>query len=260
MVKEEPNPSPTHISQLPICPVNNQSPVPLYHQINLDLKRLIEIGILSPGSLLPPETELCQAYGVSRQTVRQALAHLVDDNLVERFAGRGTFVRSQSERASFHLDRSFSQFIRGLNLVPHSRTIAADIGVVNKDSPRPLHKYLGKPTLHLERVRYGSNEPICHQNTIVLTESCPNLDRFDFEKESLYEILASKSGLTIVRIDHLVRAVAADDYRADLLHIPHGSPLLAVQTVAFLDNNDIIETTYSYYRADRYEFRISEAR
>ena len=247
-----------NISDLPIAAVDADSPIPLYHQITLDLRRMITDQIIPPGALLPPETEICQAYGVGRQTVRRAIARLVDENLVERYAGRGTFIRDQVERASFHLDRSFSQHIKDSGAVPRSKTLCQEKDWVNKDAPQQLHAHIGKTCLNIERVRYSDNEPICYQTTTVLTERCAGLNDYDFGVESLYTILAKEFGLIITRIDHLIRAVAADDYRAELLEVPPGSPLLSVTTVAYLEDGEIIEATFSHYRADRYEYRTSE--
>lgn len=243
---------------LPINPVDVQSPIPLYHQITLDLRRLIDEQIVPPGALLPPETEICQVYGVGRQTIRRAIARLVDENLVERYAGRGTFVRDQNQRASFQLDRSFSQYIKALGRHPHSNTLSEEEGSIGKDSPPQLHKHLGKACLILERVRYSDQEPICYQVARVISDKCPGLIEHDFSKESLYEVLAKEYGMIITRIDHMIRAISADDYRAELLEIEPGSPLLLVITVAYLENGEVIEMTFSNYRADRYEYRTTE--
>ena len=258
--KEEANHQHLKINDLPIQPVDPQSPVPLYYQINLDLRRMIEEQTIPPGSILPPEIEICQAYGVGRQTVRQAIARLVDDNLVDRYAGRGTFVRDHKKRASFHLDRSFSQHIRDFGMQPSSKTLCQEAGVIEKDAHQVLHNHLGSSCLFLERVRYGDQEPICYQSTTVITDHCPELIEYDFSQDSLYELLANKFGMIITRIDHLIRAVVADDYRAELLEVEAGTPLLFVRTVSYLENGEFIEMTLSHYRADRYEYRTSEER
>jgi GntR family transcriptional regulator len=260
MSTEESNHSQLQIGDLPIEPVDAQSPIPLYYQINLDLRRMIEEHIIPPGSILPPEIEICQAYGVGRQTIRQAIARLVDENLVDRYAGRGTFVRDTAERASFHLDRSFSQHVRDLGVRPNSKTLSKDECVVDDKAPPQLKKYLGNPCLVLERVRYGDQEPICYQLTTVLTKRCPELKQHDFNRDSLYEVLAKEYGIIITRIEHLIRAVGADDFRAELLEVDPGTPSLFVTTTAYLENGDIIEVTLSHYRADRYEYRTSEER
>lgn len=248
------------IMDLPIQTVDQQSPVPLYYQISQDLRRMIEEQIIPPGSILPPEIEICQAYGVGRQTVRRGIARLVDDNLLDRYAGRGTFVRDHAKRASFHLDRSFSQHVRDLGMVPSSKTICKEAGIISEAVPQQLQKHLGEPCINVERVRYGDQEPICYQSTTVLSRACPELIEHDFDQKSLYEILAEKCGAIITRIEHLIRAVAADNYRAELLDTEPGAPLLFVTTTAYLENGKIIEITLSHYRADRYEYRTAEER
>jgi GntR family transcriptional regulator len=242
---------------LPYSPVDPHSPIPLYHQVYLDLRQMIQRELILPGEMLPPEMDICQAYGVGRQTVRQAIAHLVDEDLVERFAGRGTFVREQTNHIQFFLDRSFSQQMRELGLTPHSRLLSQRAGAVDLDVPA-LQAYRGHPCLTLERLRLGDSEPICHQTGTILSERCPGIEGQDFANQSLYEVLATRYQLAISRIDHVVRAVAADEYRAELLEVQEGTPLLFVGTTAYLDDGELIEYSASYYRADRYEYSTTQ--
>jgi GntR family transcriptional regulator len=260
MAKEDTAPQQLQIDDLPIKAIDSQNPTPLYYQISLDLRGMIEEHTIPPGSILPPEIEISQAYGVGRQTVRQAIARLVDDNLVDRYAGKGTFVRDHAERASFHLDRSFSQHVRDLGMTPSSKMICQEENIVTSDVHSQLQSSIGLPCLNLERVRYGDQEPICYQSTTVLTQRCSGLGQHDFSQKSLYEVLAKDYGLIISRIEHLIRAVGADNYRAELLEVESGAPLLSVTTIAYLENGEIIEVNVSHYRADRYEYRTSEER
>jgi GntR family transcriptional regulator len=243
---------------LPYSPVDTHSPVPLYHQIYLDLRRMIQEGIIPDGGMLPPEIEISEAYNVGRQTVRQAIARLVDDDLLERYAGRGTFVRAQPSHTQFFLDRSFSQQMRELGRVPHSRVLSVQNGTIDAQQIPALQVYSGHACLNLERLRLGDDEPICHQVSTILTESCPGIEQQDFANQSMYEILSTRYHLIINRIDHIVRAIAADDYRADLLKVAEGTPLLFVGTTTYLDNGQIIEHTASYYRADKYEYSTTQ--
>lgn len=245
---------------LPLSPVDPHSPVPLYYQIYLDLRQLIQRAAIPPGGLLPPEMELCQAYNVGRQTVRQAIARLVDEDLVERFAGRGTFVRAQASHTQFFLDRSFSQQMRELGRTPHSRLLSQQTGWVNAESLPALRQWQGAPCLVLERLRLGDDEPICHQVSTILVERCPGIQQQDFASQSLYEVLATCYHLRINRIDHIVRAVAADDYRAELLNVAPGAPLLFVATTAYADDGSLVEHSTAYYRADRYAYSTTQTR
>lgn len=243
---------------LPYSPVDARSPVPLYHQIYLDLRQMIQRGLIPSGGLLPPEVDIGQAYSVGRQTVRQAIARLVDDHLVERFAGRGTFVRETQNHIQFFLDRSFSQQMREMGRTPRSRLLSIRKGTVEADSIPALSMYKNKPCVTIERLRLGDDEPICHQTSTVLSERCPGLEQQDFSKESLYEVLAARYRLIINRIDHIVRAVSADEYRSELLRVAEGAPLLFVSTVAYLEDGQVIEHSSSYYRADRYEYSTTQ--
>jgi GntR family transcriptional regulator len=218
---------------------------------------MIQRDILSPGDMLPPELDICQAYNVGRQTVRQAIARLVDEGLVERFAGRGTFVREQPNHIQFFLDRSFSQQMREMGRIPNSRLLSQQVGTVDMDVPS-MQAYQGKPCLTLERLRLGDSEPICHQTSTILSERCPGIEEQDFGNQSLYETLATRYQLMISRIDHVVRAVAADGYRADLLEVEEGTPLLFVGTATYLEDEELIEYSTSYYRADRYEYSTTQ--
>jgi GntR family transcriptional regulator len=243
---------------LPYSPVNPHSPVPLYHQIYLDLKQIISREIIAPGGMLPAEVEICQAYSVGRQTVRQAIARLVDENILERYAGRGTFVCKAGNISQFFLDRSFSQQMRELGRRPQSRLLSLNFGSVDPQAQHALRRYADCPYISLERLRSGDGEPICHQTTIILTTHCPGIENEDFNDTSLYEILATKYHIRITRFDHIVRAVAADGYRASLLNVPKDSPLLFVINTASNDDHEIIEYSSSYYRADCYEYSTTQ--
>lgn len=243
---------------LPYSSVDPHSPIPLYHQIYLDLLQMIQQEIIPPGGMLPPEMEICQAYGVGRQTVRQAIARLVDEDLVERFAGKGTFVRSLPRHTQFFLNRSFSQQMRELGLVPNSRLISVNSGTVNLDHIPGLKKHKGAPCITIERLRLGNDEPICHQVSTVLTERCPGFEQQDFANKSLYEILATYYHLNVNRFDLVVRSIAADEYRAELLDVAEETPLLYVATTAYTDDGQVVEFSMSYYRADRYEFTSTQ--
>lgn len=243
---------------LPYASVDPHSPVPLYHQIYLDLKQIIQKEVIPPGGMLPAEVEICQAYNVGRQTVRQAIAHLVDENILERFAGRGTFVRKPVNISQFFLDRSFTQQLRELGREPQTQLLSRESGIIDSQSNPAIQRYMDNTFFSLERLRLGDGEPVCHQTTIILTSHCPGIENEDFQKASLYEILATKYHIRISRFDHIVRAVAADEYRADLLNVPKDSPLLFVITLAYGDNHALIEYSTSYYRADCYEYSTTQ--
>ena len=246
------------ISALDIGSLDSESPVPLYHQIENDLRRLIGSGKLPPNATLPPEKSLCRAYGVSRHTMRKALERLVADDLITRRAGRGTRVKARADRMKFYLDRSFTRQMADMGRKAHSRVLKLATDVVDETYPRAFHDSLGSQCLRLVRLRFGDDEPIALQSSVVLMEKCPGLHEHDFDRESLYDVLAREYHLVITEIQHTISAVVADAFQAELLRIEHNAPLLLVKTIAMLDYEQVIESTITYYRADRYEYRTTD--
>ena len=228
--------------------------MPKYHRLEADLRRRIVVGEYAVGSVLPPEHELSRMYGVSRHTVRAALGRMQNDHLIERGAGRGTFVLPQHDRVRFYLDRSFTQQMAELGLVASSRVLEAEAGVITEDDPGPLRRERGAPCYRLTRIRMGGSEPIGVQQTIVLTRRCPDLARHDFERESVYGVLARHYQLTAKEIHHSVGAAIASAQEARLLGMRRGDAVLLVNTIALIEGGEILEYTASKYRADRYEY------
>lgn len=243
--------------ELVIGTVDPNRNLPLYSQIEADLRRLIREGVFSTGGFLPTEVELSKVYGVGRQTVRLALSRLVADNLIERQPGKGTFIKPPTDRLSFYLDRSFTRQMAELGLATRSRVLSQSVGEIDDTVPPSLRGHRGEAVMHLTRLRFGGEEPVGLQVSRVVLTLCPGLEKKNFETASLYEMLAGEYRLKVRRIDHRIRATAADDLQAGLLEVTPGAPLLIVHTTAYLQDGDVIEDTTSYYRADRYEYKTS---
>lgn len=243
---------------LGIQPVDENSPIPLYQQVRIDLLNMLRSEQLKPGEMLPSEKELAEAYHVSRQTLRQAIGELVTANLVERTPGRGTTVLSGRNRLKFFLDKSFAQQMVEMGLKPHSEVLRQKPIRIDHTSPRVLQCKKSKTALELIRLRFGDDTPIGLQYTIIITELCPDLASYDFTTASLYSLLLTHYKLPISRIDQTISAVYPDEWHKSLLKVSGEVPLLLVITTAYLDNSEPIETSTSYYRADMYEFSVSQ--
>lgn len=244
--------------ELGILPVDESSPIPFYQQVRIELLGMIQSTKLKPGDRLPPENELAQAYKVSRQTIRQAIGLLAAEDLVERTPGRGTTICKERNRLMFFLDQSFAQQILEMGMKPHSEVLRKKITTVDGTAPSSLQAKKGCQALKLIRLRFGDDIPIGVQYTTIVTDLCPDLHMQDFTKESLYSLLLKRYRLPIGRIDQAVSAVMPDEWHKNLLKIPDIAPLLHVITTAYLENDEPIEASSSYYRADRYEFSISK--
>jgi GntR family transcriptional regulator len=247
------------VHELPLSRVNPASPMPLYFQIEADLRALLTSRYVNVGDLLPTEQDLAAAYGVGRHTMRTALSRLANDQLIVRKAGHGTIVRNHADRKQFSLDRSFTRQMQEMGMTAHSRVLHMETRQVIAADPRPLLPKLGQPVMVLDRLRFGGDEPIGLQRAYVLLEHCPTLPERDFSSHSLYDILSNDFHLVITQITHTVTAATADRRQGDQLGIRAGSPLLVVNTSAILDSRDLIEFSIAHYRADKYEYSTTHS-
>jgi GntR family transcriptional regulator len=245
-------------TDIPLTPADSASPIPLYHQIYMDLLILIQSKQLKPDDLLPPEMELMKAYNVSRQTLRDAMDLLEKENLIKRTAGKGTIVLAAQTRIQFIMSQSYAIQMKNLGYKPGSKVLKLNRTVIDQKSPVKLQSKLGSPALELVRLRYANDEPIGVQYTTIIIDSMLDLADNDFNKESLYNLLLTKYRLPINQIDYAVSAVTADPWHQVLLNLEKAEPLLLIHTLTYLDNGSPIEETASYYRADKFEFTNSQ--
>ena len=136
-------------------------PVPLHHQVYLDLRAALDAGEWRPGDQLPPERELAERYGCSLITVRRALDELAREQRLERTRGRGTFVLAAAHRARpRRAHMTFTEEMQRRGLDPETRLIAARPESAGETVAAALGLEPGSPTLYLERLRLADGEPL----------------------------------------------------------------------------------------------------
>lgn len=223
--------------------------VPRYVQIERALRE--RIGELVPGDSLPSDAELCAEFGVSRMTARNSMTHLVQERLVERVPGRGTFVaRPPTHRQAGNL-LSFSNEMRRRGRVPSSRVIARGLRPASDVEVTELWLRRGVDVAFVRRVRLADGEPIALE-TSVLPGTCASiLMSADLERDSLHAVLVSARRLP-TRGRGVLDAEPATDDDAELLGLAPGSALLVERRLIFDQHNRPLERTESRYAGDRY--------
>lgn len=233
-------------------------PLPLYYRIKQDLLAAIEAGQLQPGDRLPSERELTERYGVSRMTVRQAIGHLEQEGFVRREQGKGSFVApAKLEEALMGLT-SFTEEMKRRGLVPSTRVISVQT-IHSERIAAQLSLSANEPLYALERLRLAGGEPMEYERLYLPAHMVPGLPEMDLTG-SLYELLERQYGIRLTNALQTLEAVIADEPEADLLQVPVGSPLLAIMRVAFAATGEVVESSRSLYRGDRYKFTVSLAR
>jgi GntR family transcriptional regulator len=231
-------------------------PVPLHHQVYLDLLGALDEGEWRPDDRLPPERELAARYGCSLITVRRALSELAREQRIERTRGRGTYVLHPRFELDFGGTQSFTEEMQTRGHDPETRLIAARPESAGEGIAAALQLEPGSPTLYLERLRLADGEPLLLEQVHLPAERFPGLLATDLEHNSLYDLLTARYGTRVVRAREAIEPVLLRAREARLLDQPPGRPALLVEGIAYDLEGNPIELARSYVRGDRTRYYI----
>ncbi|MHB0870536.1 MAG: GntR family transcriptional regulator [Chloroflexota bacterium] len=225
--------------------LSNDSPVALWRQLKILLreKALVE---LTPGDRIPTEQELCEQFHISRITVRQAVSSLVKEGILARQRGRGTYVLPP--KTAKRLDSQESPSGGGPSRVV---LYSAERVVADRRLAAKMSTTVGEPLHKVRRLRLVDDEPISYITLYLPLRLFPEFTRTELESEHFRRLVEYRSGLVVTRGEEVIEAIQADRFRSELLHVPVGSPLLVVESIAYLNSGEVVEFSRAYHRADR---------
>lgn len=236
--------------------VNRASPIPMYYQIMEQLREKLRTGELTVGSAVPPERELAEAYNVSRMTVRQAIMELVNEGILVRRQGVGTFVAPPKIEHSLGQLTSFTQDMEQRGMKAGARLISCKTIAPHSLARDALGLTEHDTVYECVRLRLADEEPMALETTTLVAAICPGLPDEDLENRSLYALLRERWNVYPDHARQTIEPVSATAYEAELLHVEPGAPLLLMYRITFDERGEAIEYVKSVYRGDRYKFAI----
>jgi GntR family transcriptional regulator len=231
-------------------------PVPLHHQVYLDLRAALDDGEWRPFERMPPERELAERYGCSLITVRRALSELAREGRLERTRGRGTTVLRPRIERDFAGTMSFTEEMQDRGLDPETRLVAARPEPAGEHVADALGIEPGSPTLYVERLRAAAGEPLLLEQVHLPAERFPGLLASDLEHGSLYDLLTERYGTRIVRAREALEPVLLRAREARLLAQRPRTPALLIEGIAFSSDGIPVEFARSYVRGDRTRYYV----
>lgn len=235
--------------------VDESSPVPAYYQVFEGLRQRLGGPEFPPGSRLPTERSMAQHLGVSRATVREALARLERDGLVNRRQGDGTYVAEPRVEHDMRFLHGFTAELtrRGLRV----RSAVLSMGLI-RPSVR-LRDTLGVPdgpdsAIELCRVRSLDGSPASLETVWLPGGRCAPLLGVDLNDRSLYDALRA-IGIHPVRGHEQLTATVLDGFEATQLGQRPGAAAFLVERVTYDADGRCVECVKSVLRADRFTIR-----
>ena len=227
--------------------------IPLFQRIRIQLYKDISNGVFRVGDAIPTEFELMSRFNASRTTVRHATASLVNEGIIARQPGKGSFVRQNIAQPHMILRGSFKDILSVAKSTP-ARVLR--FGYV--DPPPDLIKQLllkkHDRVLRIDRIRFAFKSPFLYSINYLPENVGKFLSKQDVEKKALIELLPEKCQVTLKSAVQNFSATVADDYMSDLLKVPIGFPLLEIKRTTFSTNDRPINLFIGFFRSDRYVF------
>jgi GntR family transcriptional regulator len=231
---------------------------PLYQQIKALLLQGLDRGEWKPGEAIPSELELAARFQVSQGTVRKAIDELAAENLLLRRQGKGTFV------ATHHEARVRFRFLR---LTPDDDKPATSgsriLDVRRTKAPADIAGLLdlrtGETVVNLRRVLSFDDSPTILDDIWLPGAPFKGLtaELLETSRSPLYALFESEFGVSMVRAEEKIRAVAASAAQAELLSVPEGRPLLQVERVSYTYGDRPMELRRGSYLTERFHYRNS---
>ncbi len=236
--------------------VDKNSLIPLYHQVETSIRKDIANKIYLSGQSIPTELELQKKFSVSRETVRKAVINLVNAGLVEKKKGVGTFVNfPKIVHRVGHIYGSYEEIVaRGT--IPTTNFIEKKEIKPPTQVQKAMKLEAGATVIKIKRLRLINNEPVAILCSYLPTDLVPELDRIEFENNSLYHTLEKNYNLTLSEGDEIIEAGSIGSKDANRLQIKKGSPILVVKRLTYLDNHRVIEKLTALYRSDKFKYQV----
>jgi GntR family transcriptional regulator len=235
--------------------IDRNSGKPLYYQIKRKLLDLIQSGRWAAGDVLPGEHDLATRFGVSRMTVRHALSELEAEGSVCRQQGRGTWVAPAKTVEAFlfgfgGMSNYFAQKGRRVS----TRLLEATLAEADDATRQALRLAPRSRVFHLVRLRLVEQAAILYEKCRIPSKLVPGIEKHDFSRESLYDVLREDYDLVPDIADETLEVLLANHTNAVLLDVPEGTPLLGVARVVYTKDGTPIHANDELFRADSFKF------
>jgi GntR family transcriptional regulator len=223
---------------------------PLYSRIQEYIAELILSGKLAPDAKIQSERDFSEDLGVSRVTVRRAITELVNEGLLERKHGSGTYVARPKVTYEAVELANYVEAMRRRNIATASQLLEFDQVAASRRLAEALETEIGHPVYRIAILRLANRVPVILERVFVSCARLPRLEEWDLEKSSIQDLLTDAYRITPGRISQTVEAAVATDTVAQQLRVEEGFPLLMLTRIIFGNRQDPVVYSQDFLRGD----------
>lgn len=201
------------------------------------------------------EREICDTYGVSRTTVRQALNQLEKEGYIYKVRGKGTFVspkRLKQDLVSFY---SFTEEMKKLGKKAKSEVIGFEI----VDAKEKVGKIYGvnedEIMYKITRIRKADDIPMMYEVTYLPYELFKGLNKEQLENRPMYDVLINEFKINITSAEEYFEPILTKKLESIYLEIPQGAPSLKIERLTY-GGEKLMEYTIGIARGDKFKYRV----
>lgn len=236
--------------------IDRFSPVPIYQQIQNWMREQILTERWPEHFQLKAEDELAVDLGINRGTLRNAIKTLIDEGLLVRIHGKGTFVaRRVVEQSLAQNLTTFSEGLISKNIPFTTRVLAQAVIMPEGDMVDALQIDPAEQVFFLKRVRIVKDKPVIFLQNYVVYRYCRGIEAANFEERRLFDVLERDYRLTLAWGRRVFEAQAADEEVAAALHLPVGAPVMYATQVTYSTQDVALEASHMWFAGD--SFRLS---
>lgn len=229
---------------------------PAYIRLKEQLLDRITAHEWQPEDCLPSERTLCEEYGLSRMTVRQALAELEKEGIIKRVHGKGTYVQREKLTQPLLKLTSFSEDMRQRGFVPGAQTLALERIPAGKLLAEKLRVAVGDEVILLKRLRLASGEPMAIETAYLPSERCGAIYDQLAQNKSLYHLMRTQLCIELSGAKQSIEVTGVQGWEAKLLRIAETDLVMKIERQTFDTQKHPVEYVVSKYRADKYKLYI----
>jgi len=206
---------------------------------------------LKPGDRLPSEREMCELWSLNRSTLRSALSRLERDGVLDVRQGAGIFIPQPKFTRNLQDLKSFAEEAAHQGRGQKSRVLSLCRIECDKQFSRRFQVMLGTPLWRLSRLRTIDEIPTMIETSFFLAERFPDIDRYDFSRESLFHVFETQYQAGAVRGEEKISTTQVSEEEAALLEVADNAPAFWIVSQTYDTQGELLEYCRTVARADR---------